>query len=337
MHLATYREPAEMLEVIRYSLDHAARREAIAAAGRAEAVGRHSYRHRMGRLLERAEWVLGRVAVGLGGGDASQSTVSFAHAHNRVTLAPSTPVFHAETQRGAETQRRPTVRRQPLGPLTPSTPVFHAGTQRRPTVGRQPVGQAGQATGLVDAGVVPAIGGAGSQSPFDFASAHAQPVGSARVSDPAAGPTDRSPGRLPGGTDRVETSGPGGGGVGDPRRTDRGGGGVGDSTGRAGGTAAGATAQPPVNAERGPDGLIPAIQPRVATPSKAPAQRPSGTVASITQPASGPSTGSAAGITAQPAARPASPPAMSFIMIQMIAPTIPPIPSFADLMLSASP
>ncbi len=66
VHLATYREPGEMLEVIRYYLDHADRREAIAAAGRAEAVGRHTYRHRMERLLAEAETRLARTVVSVG-------------------------------------------------------------------------------------------------------------------------------------------------------------------------------------------------------------------------------------------------------------------------------
>ena len=63
VHLATYREPGEMLEVIAYYLAHADEREAIAAAGRAEAVGRHTYRHRMERLLAEAERRTGRTAV----------------------------------------------------------------------------------------------------------------------------------------------------------------------------------------------------------------------------------------------------------------------------------
>ena len=60
VHLATYREPGEMLEIIAYYLAHADEREAIAAAGRAEAVGRHTYRHRMERLLAEAERRLAR-------------------------------------------------------------------------------------------------------------------------------------------------------------------------------------------------------------------------------------------------------------------------------------
>jgi O-antigen biosynthesis protein len=63
VHLATYRDPDEMLEIIAYYLAHPDEREAIAAAGRAEAVSRHTYRHRMERLLAEADRRLGR-AVG---------------------------------------------------------------------------------------------------------------------------------------------------------------------------------------------------------------------------------------------------------------------------------
>ena len=49
------------------------RREAIAAAGRAEAVGRHTYRHRMERLLAEAERRLGRAVVAVGGREGLQS------------------------------------------------------------------------------------------------------------------------------------------------------------------------------------------------------------------------------------------------------------------------
>ena len=48
-------------------------REAIAAAGRAEAVGRHTYRHRMERLLAEAERRTGRTAVRPGGGGGRRS------------------------------------------------------------------------------------------------------------------------------------------------------------------------------------------------------------------------------------------------------------------------
>ena len=69
VHLATYQDAEEMLEKIRHYLEHDDRREAIASAGRAEAIARHTYRHRMGRLLAEAETRLGRtVAAGVGPG-----------------------------------------------------------------------------------------------------------------------------------------------------------------------------------------------------------------------------------------------------------------------------
>jgi glycosyltransferase involved in cell wall biosynthesis len=63
VHLATYRQPGELLEVIAYYLAHPDEREAIAAAGRAEALRRHTYRHRMERLLTEAERRAGRTGM----------------------------------------------------------------------------------------------------------------------------------------------------------------------------------------------------------------------------------------------------------------------------------
>src|SRR5205823_7453015 len=54
VHLVGYREPGEMVEKIGYYLAHEEQREAIAAAGRAEVLARHTYRHRM-------EWLLAEV------------------------------------------------------------------------------------------------------------------------------------------------------------------------------------------------------------------------------------------------------------------------------------
>jgi len=53
VHLATYDVPEELLEKAAYYLEHEALRERIAAAGRAEAVAKHTYRHRMQTVLER--------------------------------------------------------------------------------------------------------------------------------------------------------------------------------------------------------------------------------------------------------------------------------------------
>jgi glycosyltransferase involved in cell wall biosynthesis len=74
VHLVTYRDGGEMLEKIGYYLAHEEEREAIAAAGRAEAVARHTYRHRMERLLAEAEERIGQAVVkGFGvAGDSPQ-------------------------------------------------------------------------------------------------------------------------------------------------------------------------------------------------------------------------------------------------------------------------
>ena len=51
VHLATYRDADELLDKAAYYLKHEALRERIAAAGRAEAMARHTYRHRMQTVL----------------------------------------------------------------------------------------------------------------------------------------------------------------------------------------------------------------------------------------------------------------------------------------------
>jgi 2-polyprenyl-3-methyl-5-hydroxy-6-metoxy-1,4-benzoquinol methylase len=53
VHLATYHEAEELVDKVRFYLVHEAVRERIAAAGRAEALARHTYRHRMEQLLEK--------------------------------------------------------------------------------------------------------------------------------------------------------------------------------------------------------------------------------------------------------------------------------------------
>ncbi|MCA1595979.1 MAG: glycosyltransferase, partial [Chloroflexi bacterium] len=52
-HLVIYRSPADLLEKAYYYVEHEEEREAIAAAGRAEALAKHTYRRRMERVLER--------------------------------------------------------------------------------------------------------------------------------------------------------------------------------------------------------------------------------------------------------------------------------------------
>jgi O-antigen biosynthesis protein len=52
VHLATYRDGEELLDKIRFYLDREELRERLAAAGRSEALSRHTYRHRMQTILE---------------------------------------------------------------------------------------------------------------------------------------------------------------------------------------------------------------------------------------------------------------------------------------------
>ena len=54
-HLVAYREPEELLEKVRFYLNHPAERERIALAGMVEVQARHTYRHRMERLLQTVE------------------------------------------------------------------------------------------------------------------------------------------------------------------------------------------------------------------------------------------------------------------------------------------
>lgn len=51
-HFVTYRQDDELLQRVSYYLTHAEERGRIASAGRAEVLARHTYRHRMERLLE---------------------------------------------------------------------------------------------------------------------------------------------------------------------------------------------------------------------------------------------------------------------------------------------
>ena len=64
VHLATYREPEDLLDKLAFYLDREKVRARIAAAGRAEAIEKHTYRHRMERVLREVEAALGRVTVG---------------------------------------------------------------------------------------------------------------------------------------------------------------------------------------------------------------------------------------------------------------------------------
>jgi GT2 family glycosyltransferase/tetratricopeptide (TPR) repeat protein/2-polyprenyl-3-methyl-5-hydroxy-6-metoxy-1,4-benzoquinol methylase len=63
VHLATYRDAEELLDKLAYYLAHDAAREKVETAGRQEAVAKHTYRHRMERILEAAERVAVTVAA----------------------------------------------------------------------------------------------------------------------------------------------------------------------------------------------------------------------------------------------------------------------------------
>jgi spore maturation protein CgeB len=66
VHLAVYGDADELLDKLAFYLGREEVRERIAAVGRAEAVEKHTYRHRMVRLLSEAEAALGRVVGGPG-------------------------------------------------------------------------------------------------------------------------------------------------------------------------------------------------------------------------------------------------------------------------------
>jgi len=63
VHLATYRDPEELLDKVAFYLAREGLRERIATAGREEAVAKHTYAHRMELLLRAAEAGLSRTAV----------------------------------------------------------------------------------------------------------------------------------------------------------------------------------------------------------------------------------------------------------------------------------
>ena len=54
-HLVTYRDPAELRELVLHYLDHAGERMRIARAGRDKVLTHHTYRHRMGVLVRLVE------------------------------------------------------------------------------------------------------------------------------------------------------------------------------------------------------------------------------------------------------------------------------------------
>ena len=63
VHLATYQGPEELLDKVAFYLAREGLRERIADAGREEAVAKHTYAHRMERLLRAAEVGLSKSTV----------------------------------------------------------------------------------------------------------------------------------------------------------------------------------------------------------------------------------------------------------------------------------
>jgi spore maturation protein CgeB len=64
VHLATYREREDLLDKLAFYLERESIRERIAAAGRAEAIAKHTYAHRMERVLRDAQAALSKTTVG---------------------------------------------------------------------------------------------------------------------------------------------------------------------------------------------------------------------------------------------------------------------------------
>jgi len=99
VRLATYREREDLLDKLAFYLERESLTEQIAAAGRAEVLEKHTYGHRMERLLRETEAALSRVVVGgesRGHGSAKverghQDRVYFGHARPEVlALIPET-------------------------------------------------------------------------------------------------------------------------------------------------------------------------------------------------------------------------------------------------------
>ena len=74
VHLATYRDHEDLLDKLAFYLRRDSLREEIAAAGRAEVVEKHTYRHRMEQVLQRAEAISSRRVVAPDMPDVSSPT-----------------------------------------------------------------------------------------------------------------------------------------------------------------------------------------------------------------------------------------------------------------------
>jgi 2-polyprenyl-3-methyl-5-hydroxy-6-metoxy-1,4-benzoquinol methylase len=96
VHLATYQDHLDLLDKLAFYLGRETTREKIAAAGRAEVIARHTYRHRMEQVLLAAEEVLSKTAVQPAApwatnGLAAHDPVYFGHVRPEVlALVPTT-------------------------------------------------------------------------------------------------------------------------------------------------------------------------------------------------------------------------------------------------------
>ena len=91
VHLATYRDADDLLDKAAFYLERDALREAIAARGRAEAHEKHTYKHRMERLLAEVEAGASRpVAVPFAPGHAAAPDPSY-YAHARPEILALVP------------------------------------------------------------------------------------------------------------------------------------------------------------------------------------------------------------------------------------------------------
>jgi SAM-dependent methyltransferase len=127
LHLATYREPDELLDKVRFYLAREAVRERIAAAGRAEALARHTYRQRMEVILaefgQRA--IVVPVALAGAGADRGSPRNDIRRSDEDSTPATPQPQDRPSEQASGTTVHRS--RRQ--GPLVPVA-LAEAGADR---------------------------------------------------------------------------------------------------------------------------------------------------------------------------------------------------------------
>jgi hypothetical protein len=88
MHHVTYRDSVGLLQKIADYLAHPYQRERIAAAGRAEALAEHTYRHRMERMLAEAAALLSRGMIATGAQRASSERARERDEQSRTETGP---------------------------------------------------------------------------------------------------------------------------------------------------------------------------------------------------------------------------------------------------------